>query len=168
MYEIRYANAGDAKTLGEILSKSWHAAYKGIVPDSVLDEMTPEVCGERMRKSFYKGWDGAALIYADGKAAGLMCIGKCRDEDLDGSVGEVWGMYLLPEYWNKGIGSYFMDWALKELKAKEYKKAVLWVLEDNLNARRFYEKRGFRLDGTVKRTIIGEELNECRYKKDII
>ncbi len=165
MYEIRYANTGDAGTLGRILLRSWRAAYKGIVPGSVLNGMTPEKTGDRLRESFLQGFEGAALIFADGEAAGLMCFGGCRDEDMDGSVGEIWGMYLLPEYWKKGIGSYFMDWALGELKARRYEKAVLWVLSDNLNARRFYEKRGFRHDGTVKRVTIGRELEECRYEK---
>lgn len=168
MYAIRYANAGDAKTLGEILSRSWRAAYKGVVPGSVLESMTPESCAERLRKSFAEGWEGAALVFVEGEAAGLACVGACRDEDKGPSVGEVWGMYLLPEYWNRGIGSYCMRWALDELKARNYIKAVLWVLEENHNARGFYEKRGFRMDGTVKRVVLGKEMNECRYEIDIV
>ncbi|EQB86230.1 hypothetical protein J2Z44_002418 [Clostridium punense] len=42
MFRIRYANIKDARTLGEIHSKSWKVAYKGIVPDEILKNITVE------------------------------------------------------------------------------------------------------------------------------
>jgi len=37
MYKVRYADVNDARVLGEIHSSSWKIAYRGIVPDSILD-----------------------------------------------------------------------------------------------------------------------------------
>lgn len=37
---------------------------------------------------------------------------------------------------------------------------VMLKLEGNLNARKFYERIGFRHDGTVKEIFLGEKLNE--------
>ena len=96
-----------------------------------------------------------------------MCLGKCRDEDKDASYGEIWGIYLLPEDWNKGIGSYFINWGLNELKKRGYKRVTLWVLEENVNARRFYEKIGFKHEGTRKELDLGKKLTELRYEKEI-
>jgi ribosomal protein S18 acetylase RimI-like enzyme len=167
MYEIRYADVSDAEVLGEIHSKSWKIAYKNIVPDSILDNIRAENRKKYFEKALSEQTEEDALIYVDNKAVGFMCVGKCRDKDQDISCGEIWGIYLLPEYWNKGIGAYFIQWGLKELKNRNYKKVTLWVLEDNLSARKFYEKMGFRHDGTVKEIVIGKKLNECRYEKMI-
>lgn len=73
----------------------------------------------------------------------------------------------MPEYWNNGIGSELINWGLNELKKRNYDKVTLWVLEENINARKFYEKVGFKHDGTVKEITIGKKLNECRYEKTI-
>ncbi|AGK95707.1 GNAT family N-acetyltransferase [Clostridium pasteurianum] len=165
MYKIRYADINDAKILGEIHSKSWKVAYKSIVPDEILNNITPDKRQKYFEKALAEGWEEDAIIFKDEKALGLICIGKCRDEDKKDSYGEIWGIYLLPEYWNLGIGSELMSWGLNELKKRNYKKIFLWVLEGNLNARRFYEKIGFQHDGTVKEITIGKTLNEYRYVK---
>ena len=71
----------------------------------------------------------------------------------------------MPEYWKMGIGSKLINWGLNELNKRKYKKVTLWVLEENINARRFYERVGFKHDGTVKEINIGKKLNEYRYEK---
>jgi len=167
MYLVRKAEIADAKVLGRIHSNSWKVAYKGIVPDSVLDNITPEKREKYFERVMSENSEDLFLVYADGKEAGFMTIGRCRDDDRDSTYGEIWGIYLLPEYWNKGIGSYLIDWGINELKSKGYKKVTLWVLEENIKARRFYEKKGFRHDGTVKEIKLGKILNEYRYEKII-
>lgn len=167
MYQVRRADINDAGILGKIHSDSWKAAYKGIVPDSILDSINAEKRQEYFEKALSEGWEEDFLVFAEDKAAGLMTIGKCRDEEKDDTYGEIWGIYLLPEYWNKGIGTYFINWGLNELKSRGYKKVTLWVLEENINARKFYEKIGFKHDGTIKELTIGKRLLEFRYEKVI-
>ena len=110
MYKIRHADVNDAGILGEIHAGSWKAAYKGIVPDDILDNISTEKRQKYFEKALSEGREENFLIFADDKAVGFMCLGKCRDEDKDASYGEIWGIYLLPEDWNKGIGSYFINW----------------------------------------------------------
>jgi RimJ/RimL family protein N-acetyltransferase len=46
-----------------------------------------------------------------------------------------------------------------------YGEAVLWVLEDNPRARRFYERTGWSLDGGVKDdSHLGVSVTEVRYR----
>lgn len=168
MFRIRYANIGDAKTLGEIHSKSWKVAYKGIVPDEILKNITIEKRQAYFEKALTEEWEEDAIIFKDNDAVGLICIGKCRDVDKTHTCGEIWGIYLLPEYWNMGIGSELINWGINELKKRNYSKVILWVLEENTNARKFYEKVGFKHDGTVKEITIGKKLVEYRYEKSII
>lgn len=167
MYKIRYAEVNDAKVLGKIHSESWKVAYKGIVPDLVLDNITPDKRERYFENALSENLEEDTLIFADDKAVGFMTIGECRDNDRDNTYGEIWGIYLLPEYWNRGIGSYYIKWGINELKNRNYKKVTLWVLEDNLNSRKFYERMGFRHDGKVRDIDFGKKLNELRYEKVI-
>lgn len=167
MYEIRYATCADAETLGEIHASSWKIAYKNIVPDEVLDNITIEKRKKFFEKALTEGWEEDAILYKDNVAVGLICIGKCRDTDKPISTGEIWGIYLHPNYWNQGIGKDLMTWGLNELKGRNYKEITLWVLEENISARKFYEKMGFKHDGTVKEINIGNSLNEYRYIKNL-
>lgn len=165
MFEIRYADISDAKELAKIHSSSWKIAYKGIVPDEVLENITLEKRQKYFEKALSDGLEEDAIIFKDNEAVGLICIGKCRDKDKTETYGEIWGIYLLPEYWKMGIGSKLINWGLNELNKRKYKKVTLWVLEENINARRFYERVGFKHDGTVKEINIGKKLNEYRYEK---
>ena len=154
MYKIRRADVNDARILGEIHSQSWKVAYKGIVPDSVLDNINADKRQKYFEKALSEKGEEDTLIFKDDKAVGFMCIGKCRDEDKDDTYGEIWGMYLLPEYWNQGIGTYLINYGLNELKSRNYKKVTLWVLEENINARKFYEKIGIKHDGKIGRAHV--------------
>lgn len=90
MYKVRYADVNDARVLGEIHSSSWKIAYRGIVPDSILDNTSVDKRQKYFEKALSEGWEEDFLIFVDGKAVGLMCIGKCRDEDKDDTYGEIW------------------------------------------------------------------------------
>ena len=164
MYKVEYADISDAGILGEIHAASWKEAYQGIVPDVILKKISPEKRGKYFEKALSEGWEQDAIIYKDDEPAGMICIGKCRDTDRGEDYGEVWGIYLKPEYWNMGIGSELIKWGMEELKKQGYSKVSLWVLKDNHSARGFYEKIGFRHDGTEKEISIGRRLSEIRYE----
>ena len=47
----------------------------------------------------------------------------------------------------------------------EFSEAILWVLQDNPRARRFYERHGWTLDGASKRSRhLGVDVDEVRYR----
>ncbi|WP_426348239.1 GNAT family N-acetyltransferase [Alloiococcus sp. CFN-8] len=152
-----------AKALGIIHSASWKSAYKGIIPDEILNGITPEKREKYFEKALSLDWEKDAIINVNGKEAGFISIGECRDDDKNSTYGEIRGLYLLPEYWGQGFGKALFTWGIKELEKQNYTSISIWVLEDNIRARRFYEKQGFIFDGTVKEIIIGKKLNEVRY-----
>ena len=53
-----------------------------------------------------------------------------------------------------------MNAALEKLR--HYHKIALWVLKDHQKAIHFYEKYGFRFDGTEKKVMLGTENTELR------
>ena len=73
-------------------------------------------------------------------------------------------IYLLPEYIGKGIASQLINACIEELEFLGYTEILLWVLEDNLRARRFYEKHGFICtEDYMDDNIGGKSLREVMY-----
>jgi len=93
---------------------------------------------------------------------GRLVISKSRDKDK-ADAGEIAAMYLLSKFWGKGYGREMMTFSLAELKRVGHEEVLLWVLEANSRARRFYEKCGFIFDGTRKEINIDAPLIEMRY-----
>jgi diamine N-acetyltransferase len=54
------------------------------------------------------------------------------------------GFYVLPGWWGTGVADELHDAAV------ERGARTLWCLEENHRARRFYEKRGWRLNGETR------------------
>ena len=164
--DIRKADSAQAGVFAEILCKSWRSAYSEIIPEDILAKFTDV---ETRRKSLEKWMSGGEalylLAYCDDIPCGACCIGVSRDSDLPES-GEIVAIYLLEEYWGCGIGKILMKVALEEIRAMGFERALLWVLERNARARRFYEKCGLSLDGESKNSGLGEE-TEIRYSADI-
>ena len=164
-YEIRWAQEQDARDLGVVYSGSWKIIYKNIVPDKYLDMITAEQRADYFKAAINSGIEETAVIEVDEQIVGFITLGCTRDEDLSEDYGEIWGIYLSPDYWRKGIGSMLLAWGQEELASRGFSRVVLWVLEDNTKARGFYESMGFSFDGTVKAIDLGKELREIRYEK---
>jgi GNAT superfamily N-acetyltransferase len=144
----------------------WQCAYKGIMPDSYLENLPNELEQRTLQlMKILSEFDGMYLYYyaeIDGKMAGRLIIGKSLDDDKP-LAGEIAAIYLTQEYWGKGFGREMMNFARAHLKRMGYSEIILWVLEENKRAIRFYEKYGFTFDGTKKEVNIGKPLIEVRY-----
>ena len=109
--------------------KTWHAAYPGLVSASYLDRFTLEKCEEIARK-----WPNDILVAKDGgRVVGFVGYGGSRGEAA--GMGEITGLYVLPEYWGRGVGAALMEAGLAHLM--QYPRVCLWVLEGNARAIRF-------------------------------
>ncbi len=122
--------------------RAWHEAYPGLVSEEALEKLTLEKCEEIA----FKWRDNLLVAVADGRVAGFVGFGVREGEDPD--VGEIFALYVLPEYFGKGVGRLLMQAGLDRLK--EYPRVCLWVLKENARAIRFYEKCGFAPDGAEK------------------
>ncbi len=97
--------------------------------------------------------------------SGISSLSCCRSRSSDFSdLGEIISIYLLPQYIGKGYGKPLLDAAVGGLEQSGFDDIFLWVLEDNLRARRFYEKAGFTPSGIYLDDTIGrKELKEIQY-----
>ena len=162
---IRRVLVEEADELAKCHIKCWQAAYKGIIPDDFLDKMMSNL--EQTTERFIKGinessGDEYCCVTLDGKMVGKLGFSMCRDEDKT-HAGEIHAIYLLPEFWDKGYGRRMMEHSLEKLKEMGCHEVVIWVLEENIRARMFYEKFGFSFDGATKEIDIGKPLTEMRY-----
>jgi len=73
-------------------------------------------------------------------------------------VAELICIHSLCDKWHQGYGSAVLCHVLDEMRAAGYAEVVLWVFEKNGNARRFYEKHGFRASYTKKQTYGAVEI----------
>ena len=119
-YKIRWATVDDAEELGYVHTESWKAAYKDIIPDEVLKNMNIEERQKRFEKAIKNQEEENAVLLVDEKIVGFITLGKCRDDDFDDTVGEIWGIYLLSSYWGRGLGSDLISWGIDELKNRGY------------------------------------------------
>ena len=60
------------------------------------------------------------------------------------------GLYVVPEHWGTGLAGSLHDRALELVRELGSTRCHLWVLEENLRARRFYERRGWRENGETR------------------
>lgn len=145
---------------GRMHALAWRAAYRGILPDEFLaTEYTPEKRAAALRgfwpartnEQFY-------LVYVDTMPAGMLAF--CPTDEP--GVGDVKALYLLPEFQGQGFGRAMMDFSLGKLKASGCREAILWVLEENRNARAFYAHYGFTDDGGRQELTLGASVFAVR------
>jgi ribosomal protein S18 acetylase RimI-like enzyme len=162
---IRWATPEDARSLAEVHVASWQSAYRDILPNSVRKGFTVDKWVRHFQQAIAERTEEITLIEDKGKILGYTIIGPNRDEDLKTeNCGEVWGLYISPDYWRKGLGTRLTKWACRELKSRGYDIATLWVFQTNLAAREFYRGMGFASDGATKE-VRAEAPLAVRYRK---
>jgi ribosomal protein S18 acetylase RimI-like enzyme len=165
---LRKARPDDAPQLARIHVAAWQKAYQGIVPGKTLAQFTVEARTERFRAFLAEGTAETCLAEHDNKAVGFITLGGCRDTDLENSkTGEIWGIYILPEYWRRGLGKSLCEQGQKLLALRGFITATLWVLEANDQARAFYGAMGFSPDGATKQLPFGIPVKAIRYRKPL-
>ena len=119
--------------------KCWQETYPGLVSQEYLSKLTLEKCEE---KAFL--WRDNILVAKEGaRVIGFVGFGNHGPEEPD--MGEVFALYVLPEYHGTGVGRQLMDAALEKLAS--YPHICLWLVKGNARALHFYEKCGFHLTG---------------------
>lgn len=166
--ELCPATTDDIPAIARVHLDSWRVTYRGLISESFLQTRSYEQTEERWRDFLATTISDTYLVHARGRTIGILTLGGARDTDVDAArTGEIWGLYLLPEHWRKGIGRQVMSKAERMLKSRGYEVMVLWVLEANDPARRFYEAMGLAVDGASKDVDMGGPIRAVRYRKGL-
>ncbi len=140
--DVRRAEAQDAEAITSVHDASWRFAYDGIIPARELSRMIARRGARWWDRAIRRG-TAILIIEVGGTIAGYATFGPNRARDL-AQKGEVYELYLLPEYQGIGLGTRLFLAARRELARYGYDTTVVWALADNENACRFYRNAGGR------------------------
>jgi ribosomal protein S18 acetylase RimI-like enzyme len=167
--QIRPATPSDAHAIAEVHVAVWQAAYAGILPAAYLAALS--IAGrEAMWRSYLSGEDWlphvTTVAVSQARVVGFSHAGPCQSEP---GRGQLYAIYVLPAHWDQGVGKQLVDRAQEGLSRQGFAEAVLWVLEGNDRAIRFYERNGWVFDGGRESTQRGGVLTvELRYRTGIL
>ena len=132
--------------------QTWREAYDDLLPADFQETMTLEKC-----RFFSQKYPENTLIAMDGKkVVGFISYGNYRDETIQ--AGEIIALYVLKDYYGKGVSKQLMHAAFVALD--QFSEIYLWVLKDNKRAIAFYQKMGFTFDGQEKILDLGKPITE--------
>ncbi len=165
---IRFANVSDASAIATVHVASWQVIYRGHIPQKILDNLSVDD-RENLWTSLLNNKVKVLVLEEHSQIFGFVSFGPSRDEKFDATnVAEITAIYLHPSKWRKGFGKLLLEAAMTEIKKDGYKNVYAWVLDNNLQARRFYESFGFTYSNEAKsEQEDGYTLHEIRYWKSI-
>lgn len=141
-FSIRPAHPDDAAAIARLDVETWQAAYAGILATPYLVGLSAE------RRE--RGWAGVirreprdvrVAAGPDGTILGFGSCGGCRDEP--NFTGEVFTLYVGPDWQNAGIGRALVLALFARLVERGHRSAIIWVLSEN-PSRFFYHRLGGR------------------------
>jgi putative acetyltransferase len=136
---IRPARTDDVESLLAIQRAACVKAFAHIYPPDLYPFPDDDI-RDMWRGALADPEIEAFLTEEDGRPVGCVAV---RDEFLR-------NLYVIPERWQGGVGTALHDLALERLRANGRREAKLWTLEENWDGRRFYENRGWSLNGETR------------------
>lgn len=94
------------------------------------------------------GWIGINGLISEDKAAYIKTIA------------------LLPQFQNKGIGTYVVNQCVDNLKLRKFQKVILYTDQDNYRAQKCYEKCGFKVTEELTEKMSNDAIVK-RYKMEL-
>lgn len=138
--DVRQAGADDATAVSEVHRAAWSQAYAGLIPHRPLTEML-ERRGEAWWRRAARGPATLLVLDVAGTIAGYATIGLNRARALP-QDGEIYEIYLRPEFQGIGLGRKLFGEARRLLKSLGCNGLVVWCLEDSEHAIRFFRRHG--------------------------
>ena len=167
MPKIRAAAAEDANAIGRIQVETWTTAYAGLLPQATIDAFDVDARQAMWREGLGREpRPGSATFVAlvDDEIVGFASVGASHSEE---GTGELYAIYVHPARWGLGAGRALMDRAEASMRDSGCPAALLWVLEGNERAERFYRTAGWERDGEKTDDFQGATVTENRYRKQL-
>ena len=163
MTTVRPARPDDAGAVITVRIASWKAAYAAHLPDDAWADYDVDAATRRLAGSIEQAGLLVLVAERDGAVVGYTMSGAARDDDIADGTREIYAIYVHPDAWSTGTGRALMSATISALGDVP---VVLWVLEDNHRAQRFYERAGYTADGARKDADMpGGPVPEIRYRR---
>jgi ribosomal protein S18 acetylase RimI-like enzyme len=140
--QVREAQIEDAGAIAEVWVRSWQQAYRGQLPQAGLDALSITEMESNQSRWLAEARSWVYLAVESGKVFGFATLEKTAEVDRDGPAGQLYGMYVHPDSWRRGVGRLLWQRAVTEAVASQWAWLYLSVLATNQRARFFYEAMG--------------------------
>ncbi|HUS97610.1 MAG TPA: GNAT family N-acetyltransferase [Hyphomicrobiaceae bacterium] len=160
---MRDARLADAPGLADVFRVSWSHAYQGVIPHNHLDGII------RRRKTTWwrsaiKSDERVLVLEFDKTLIGYATCGAARSRGA--SQGEIYEIYLLPDYQGLGFGEYLFEACRAHLDEQRFKGLLVWALAENTSAISFYWQHSGRPIRAIYERIGGERLEKIAFGWD--
>jgi len=164
--KVREADLSDAEDIARIHVAGWHTAYRGQVPDAILDNLDT---GKRIvfwQTHLDDSRFRTFVAQVHGQIIGFCDLVPSRDLDSNPqTTAEIAAIYVDPNHWRRGAGRALCLKALEKARNTGFKTVTLWTLKSNTPAQQFYRAVGFQPDGGSKSELLGDYvLHEVRFR----
>lgn len=160
---IRYACDEDVSRIAELLVFGKRTAYRSIFNNDIFSFNELQVLKVIKEYQHDPSLLKSTLLYDDGIVKGM--VGRRASPECPHEI-ELCDFYAEPVFQGTGIGSKLMERFIEDARAENKRKIFLWVIKDNLPARKFYEQSGFAADGQEK-LIEGTQVTDKRYVMEL-
>ncbi|MGH6947606.1 MAG: GNAT family N-acetyltransferase [Kiloniellales bacterium] len=166
-FALRLARIADAPAIARVHVETWRSAYAGLVPDTYLVGMTESERAQAWLQRLIKPDKTAATVVAEVAPRGVSQVvgfgdcGPARSPQV-GCDGEVYALYVAPDWQGRGIGRALLERCFRELAKAGFDSAAVWVLSEN-PSRFFYEAMGGRRIAEDSRVFASKPLSETAY-----
>ncbi|GHA86013.1 GNAT family N-acetyltransferase [Modicisalibacter luteus] len=162
---IRHATTSDALSIAQVHVRSWQYAYRGLLTDDLLDNLSVEKRQVMWARSLANPTPSLLVAEDSDEIVGFSAFGPYRDAMGSPTVHELWALYLLPDHCSKGIGHQLWLASCAEMVSQGSTDIRVWVLAGNNRAEHFYKKAGFRPepDSSKPLALPGQHGSETRF-----
>ncbi len=163
MLTIRSAEIKDAPAIAKVHVDTWQMAYRGIVPQDYIDNLTVQNRTMSWVRLLERNTDLITLVSEnhDGRIVGFASGGRIRHREPRFEA-EISTLYVAPHAQRQGHGRRLFMALSNRLAQRGFKGLFVWVLAEN-DARSFYETLGGREVSEITRDFAGEPLREIGY-----
>ena len=141
---IRPANLEDAAPMAKVHVDTWRSAYSGIMPADFLSQLSYQARESSWSDILGQERPATSIFVAattDGEIIGFASGGSEREGNQT-YPGELYVIYLLEKHQGQGVGRRLIAAVTQRLLTAGIRLMLVWVLEDNLPACKFYESLG--------------------------
>ncbi len=171
---IRKAILEDALEIATVHQRCWQTCYKGIVDQTYLDDLKLEMRLKNREKYIQENAGIHLVAVLESKVVGFCDAGEFfirknqiitadQQQNLR-EPGELYAIYVDPEFQHKGIGKALFEQIKSELKQKGLTPFILWTLKNNPISCQFYEALGGKPVAEILGSWGGREYLEIGYR----
>lgn len=137
LVRFELATEDDAQTIIELRKRIWATTYRGLYPDSMIDDFDYAWHLEKELQRIRHPENRVYRIVKDDRNIGYLSMRKT-------DVMMLQSLYVLEEYQHQGIGRMAFDFVKQYCRENDADSFICHCLPENQNARKFYEKWAVR------------------------